>query len=89
MDLRPRTKTWEIQECQISHFKNNSKTIVLSSKEIAYTNFAIGVCCYCLVTKSCTTLCDPMDHSPLGAYTFLDKNPISFYNILYYCLKED
>ena len=89
MDLKPRTKTWEIQECQISYFKNNSKTIVLNSKEIAYTNFGIGMCCYCLVTKSYPTLCDSMDRSPLGACTFLDKNPISFYNILYYWFKED
>ena len=59
MDLKPRAKTREIQECQTGYFKNNSKTIVLSSKEIAYTNFGIGMCCYFLLTKSCPTLCDP------------------------------
>ena len=26
--------------------------------------------CYCLVTKSCPTLCDPMDHSSLGSSVY-------------------
>ena len=26
-----------------------------------------GFCCYCLVTKSCPTLCDPMNWSPPGS----------------------
>ena len=89
VDLKPRTKTWDIQEFQTSYFKNNSKTIVLNSKEIAYTNFGIGMCCYCLVIKSCPTLSDPVDHGPLGACRFLDKNPMSFCNILYCWFKED
>ena len=34
---------------------------------VATRLMAVGLVCCCLVTKSCPTLCDPMDGSPPGS----------------------
>ena len=42
------------------HYKHNSRSRILHFEEFS-------VCCCCLVTQSCLTLCDPMDCSSSGS----------------------
>ena len=55
--------------CPLSRWCGSGKPFSQLSVEARYrTNYsAYSYCCYCLVSKSCPAIFDPMDCSPLGS----------------------
>ena len=51
-------------EKKVNHLK---LIICVSSQNTICKNHSLYCSCYCLVTKLCPTLCDPIDCSPLGS----------------------
>ena len=51
---------------EVSHNESDESEIAKAGSQTIICWFIHWYCCWCLVTKSCPTLCDPMDQTPLS-----------------------